>query len=72
MRLTAAYLLAASLLALMLAYLPGAHTTLAAAWHVIDPSRLPDEWRGALFLAAAVLVLGAVVRGRYYVAGWWR
>lgn len=69
--LAATYTLVALLAAATLT-LPGARTTLAAGWHVIDPSRLPGEWHGALFLGVTVLVLGVVLRRRYYVAGWWR
>lgn len=69
--LTVTYALAALLAAATLT-LPGARTTLAAGWHVVDPSRLLGEWHGALFLAVALVVLGGVVRGGYYAAGWWK
>lgn len=60
-------LLAAATLAL-----PGARTTLAAGWHAIPVAAEPfTDWR-VLYLLACITVLGAVLRRRYCVAGWWR
>ncbi len=49
-----AYLVTVLLAAVMYATLPASHIVLAAAWHAIDPTRLPATWAAVVFLILAV------------------